>query len=445
MIFYYLPCFFFYFLKEVYQLVNQPNDLKTLIVSHYKAYFIFIFSWLIISNTSKLYFINRQTGIVEIYKRLLVQILIFSIIVFAVSGLKSRDLLSFEYAMFFLFTLLVALFSFRFIISTYLKWYRFSGKNQLNVIFIDSNTNTKILIDILSRRKDYGYYIVENFTELKKLKISELEFYLVKNKIHKIFYSMEGNFPIEIQNQVDLICEKLHIPINFIPNSINKETTYLKLDYFETFPVFNYKNFHLDKWFNQLIKRVFDIVFSLLVVILIFSWLFPIIIILIYFDSGKPFFFLQKRSGYKGKEFNCFKFRTMVINAESDKIHTIKGDKRITKIGNFLRKTSLDELPQFFNVLKGDMSIVGPRPHMIVQNEYYSEIISDYHFRHYIKPGITGLAQIKGYRGEINSDLDMEKRIVADVYYIKNWSFLLDLVIIFKTILKTVKGDKNAI
>ena len=190
---------FFYFLKEDYQLVNQPNDLKTLIVSHYKAYFIFIFSWLIISNTSKLYFINRQTGIVEIYKRLLVQILIFSIIVFAVSGLKSRDLLSFEYAMFFLFTLLVALFSFRFIISTYLKWYRFSGKNQLNVIFIDSNTNTKILIDILSRRKDYGYYIVENFTELKKLKISELEFYLVKNKIHKIFYSMEGNFPIEIQ------------------------------------------------------------------------------------------------------------------------------------------------------------------------------------------------------------------------------------------------------
>jgi exopolysaccharide biosynthesis polyprenyl glycosylphosphotransferase len=196
-------------------------------------------------------------------------------------------------------------------------------------------------------------------------------------------------------------------------------------------------------WFRA-IKRAFDLVFSLVVIIFILSWLLPFIIILVKLESKGPAFFVQLRSGRDNTSFKCYKFRSMFINKDCNTSQTAEGDPRITKIGAFLRRSSLDELPQFFNVLLGQMSVVGPRPHMLSQTRHYSELIDKFMVRHFIKPGITGWAQINGLRGQTKTLNEMLNRVEADVWYIKNWSFMLDLKIVFITVFKVVTGDKNA-
>ena len=192
--------------------------------------------------------------------------------------------------------------------------------------------------------------------------------------------------------------------------------------------------------------RSFDILFSLLVLIFIATWLFPIIALLIKIDSKGSVFYKQKRYGFHDEVFECLKFRTMIENEESATKTTFKNDKRITKIGKFLRKTSLDEMPQFINVLRGDMSVVGPRPHMLLIDKFYKAKIGRYSVRSLVKPGITGLAQVSGLRGDTGEmEIEMKKRILADSFYVKNWSLTLDIVIILKTILLVIKGDQKAI
>lgn len=195
---------------------------------------------------------------------------------------------------------------------------------------------------------------------------------------------------------------------------------------------------------SKFFKRSFDIIFSLFFIIFVFIWLFPVLAVLIKLESKGPVFFIQLRTGRNNTHFKCYKFRSMRLNNDADKKQATRNDHRITVIGAFLRKTSLDELPQFFNVLIGNMSIVGPRPHMISHTEKYSQLTDQYVVRHSLKPGITGWAQICGLRGEVNNAEAMLKRVDADVWYLKNWSFLLDLKIIFLTFWITLKGDKNA-
>jgi putative colanic acid biosysnthesis UDP-glucose lipid carrier transferase len=200
----------------------------------------------------------------------------------------------------------------------------------------------------------------------------------------------------------------------------------------------------LDESRNQFAKRIFDILFSSTFLILVMSWLAPIVAIAIKFDSRGPVFFRQLRSGEGNKPFWCFKFRTMIVNPESDTKQAEKNDSRITKLGHFLRKTSIDELPQFFNVFIGDMSLVGPRPHMLKHTEEYSKLIQKFLGRHYVKPGITGLAQCMGYRGETRDLTDMENRVRLDRYYIENWTFWLDIKIIFLTVVSLIRGSDKA-
>mgnify|MGYP003374863796 FL=1 len=193
-----------------------------------------------------------------------------------------------------------------------------------------------------------------------------------------------------------------------------------------------------------MLKRLFDMIFSLAVILLVsFTILVPIIIAIKCSSKG-PILFKQKRTGYRGREFTCLKFRTMKVNDKSDELQATKNDPRKTKVGDFLRKTSLDELPQFVNVLIGNMSVVGPRPHMVKQTEEYSRLIDKYMVRHMIKPGITGLAQVSGYRGQTEELWQMEKRVEYDVMYIENWSFWLDIKIIFRTVINAIQGEKNA-
>lgn len=190
-------------------------------------------------------------------------------------------------------------------------------------------------------------------------------------------------------------------------------------------------------------KRLFDILFSSFVIVFILSWLYPIIAFLIKMESEGGALFNQPRSGRDNNPFICYKFRSMHVN-KMDSAQAVKNDPRITKVGAFLRKTSLDELPQFFNVLLGHMSVVGPRPHMLTHTVQYAELIDQFMVRHFIKPGITGWAQVNGLRGQTKTVNDMLARVEADVWYMENWSFMLDLKIIFITAFKSFYGDKNA-
>lgn len=182
------------------------------------------------------------------------------------------------------------------------------------------------------------------------------------------------------------------------------------------------------------LKRVIDVVISTVLIFGVLSWLLPILALLVKLSSRGPVFFIQKRTGLQGIEFDCFKFRTMYLNDEAHTRQASANDKRITPIGRFLRASHLDELPQLFNVLIGDMSIVGPRPHMLYHTRFYAQKIPFYNLRHEAKPGMTGMAQIKGYIGEINVDRELRKRIQWDVYYLKNRGIMLDTTIFFATV-----------
>lgn len=193
---------------------------------------------------------------------------------------------------------------------------------------------------------------------------------------------------------------------------------------------------------NRTLKRLLDIVISLAVIVFILSWLVPLLVIIIKIESRGPGIFKQERSGRNNKPFWCYKFRSMRVN-NSDRQAT-KGDYRTTRIGAFMRRTSVDELPQFFNVLFGEMSIVGPRPHMLKHTEEYSLTVDQYMDRHFLRPGITGWAQVNGYRGEIRDHAQIIGRTECDIWYIENWTITGDFKIIFKTIASVVTGDENA-
>ena len=195
---------------------------------------------------------------------------------------------------------------------------------------------------------------------------------------------------------------------------------------------------------NRIIKRTFDVICSGLFLITVFPFVYIFFGIAIKLSSPGPVFFKQKRSGEDGREFWCYKFRSMKVNTQCDTLQATENDPRKTRIGEIMRKTSVDELPQFINVLKGDMSIVGPRPHMLKHTEEYSNLINKFMVRHFVKPGITGWAQVTGYRGETKELWQMEGRVQRDIWYIEHWTFLLDLYIMYKTVYNAIRGEKEA-
>ncbi len=209
-------------------------------------------------------------------------------------------------------------------------------------------------------------------------------------------------------------------------------------------PSVKIQNGPLNYWYNRSIKRTFDIVFSLLVITLVLSWLIPIVGLVKYIFGEKGLFFIQQRSGYQDHPFRIIKFRTMRKNGFSDIIPATRNDERITKVGRFLRCTSIDELPQFFNVLVGNMSVFGPRPLINQHDKEYKAVVNKFMVRHTVKPGISGYAQVNGHRGEIRGVKDMKQRIEFDVSYIENWSIWLDFKIAMLTIVKFFKGDSSA-
>jgi putative colanic acid biosysnthesis UDP-glucose lipid carrier transferase len=229
-----------------------------------------------------------------------------------------------------------------------------------------------------------------------------------------------------------------------VPDLSGPFTKNLQVQLYGYTPVLIPRQEPLDNAANEVVKRAFDILFSSLVVIFLLSWLVPLMAIIIKLDSKGPVFFKQLRSGRNNKPFYCYKFRSMAPNKDSDLMQASKGDMRITRVGRFIRRTSIDELPQFFNVLLGDMSVVGPRPHMIKHTEDYSLLINNYMVRHFLTPGITGWAQVNGHRGETKETASMINRVQADIWYLEHWSLLLDLKIVYMTLWKMVSKDENA-
>lgn len=328
------------------------------------------------------------------------------------------------------------------------KRYRFT-----ELVFIGFNNHIKRFIKTVYLDPKYGYEIKAIFTEaplkgklgaLKKGKLKDAIKFLEQNKTKEIVISLPHT-QAKFINELLQYADNNLIRVSVIPEFSEYLSQIFTINYIENVPVLKFRREPLQSLTNRILKRGFDVVFSSLLIVFVFSWLFPLIAILIKSTSKGPVFFAQERTGRDGETFKCYKFRSMEVNADSDNIQAKKHDKRITRVGAILRKTSLDELPQIVNVLLNNMSLVGPRPHMLKHTEEYRLLVDKFMVRHFAKPGVTGWAQILGFRGETKTVKDMKNRAMADIWYIENWSFMLDLKIILRTVYTILfKKEENA-
>ena len=404
--------------------------------------------WLSLAYFIGFYEVYRFTKPVEIMTMLFKQFFLFLLLIIAFFSITREIILSFRALLLYMVTLFVSITFCKSLLFYYLKKYRIVlGGNYRNAIIIGYTESSKNLQQLFQNRPDYGYRFKGFFSDKVKndtIKgtITHVEEFVLQNKIDDIYCALEELSSEQLKNLVEF-ADYYKKTIKFIPESNEIYAKNLKIDYYEFFPILSLKRTPLNEPLLKFSKRLFDIVFSLCIIVFLLSWLVPIIAILIKLESKGPVFFKQGRPGLDEKEFFCYKFRSMQMNDKTEESVT-KNDPRITKLGAFLRKTSFDEMPQFFNVFLGDMSIVGPRPHLWSHNNEYQKKIKKYNFRLHIKPGITGLAQVKGYRGEIENDEEMANRIKYDLFYIENWSLLLDIKIIVLTVINVFKGQEKA-
>lgn len=398
--------------------------------------------WVLLSGRTQIYNIRRNITYTTFIERLITHFILFVIGLVLIRKVSNNQFFGSELSWLSLYLFFFIVLT-RSVIYFIIKYLRSLGINNRNVMFLNENSSTKVLKNILEERKDFGYKIFELQNETANSE--ELQLFWKKNGIHTLFLPLETTFDKVMEDHIFKLAEANKVHISLIPNISQNDWFLYDLGYIENQPVLHQTSYPLDNYFNFSLKRIFDILFSVIILVGICSWLFPIIAILIKTTSKGPVFFIQRRYGFHEEVFNCLKFRTMVVNDDSATKVTSENDSRITRFGNFLRKTSLDEMPQFLNVLKGEMSVVGPRPHMLAVDDYYKPKIGRYSVRSMASPGITGLAQVNGLRGDSGDrEVEMKKRALADAYYVRNWSFVLDLVIILKTIILVITGDKKA-
>jgi len=334
--------------------------------------------------------------------------------------------------------------TFRMLTHFILDSYRSYGGNITNVAIFGYDKMGKNFYRTLRQYPHLGYRSNGIFSFKTKNKINNIPnlgsfdtFYKNYTQFQEIFISTK--IPFNYQKELIDFCDKKFIPVKLLPELVNYEFKNFFIKKFYSIPVIDVNLLPLDLWYNKILKRLFDITFSLFVLIFFVSWMYLIFGIIIKFQSKGPILFVQRRHGIGGKIFNCFKFRTMIINSERDTKFADNNDMRLTKFGKFLRISALDEMPQFINVLIGEMSVVGPRPHPIKLNDQFDKKIDKFSKRHQFKPGITGLAQTRGFRGKIYGFYDMSSRVKLDRYYFKNWSIFFDLKICFNTVLGIMK------
>ncbi|MCO4820748.1 MAG: undecaprenyl-phosphate glucose phosphotransferase [Flavobacteriaceae bacterium] len=402
-------------------------------------------SWIIIAMSNHFYEIQRHTRIVQIITLLLKQFILLSIVLYAFIGFFKQPNVSRLTLGGYLFFIFLVVSIFKFTSYILLKKYRaILGGNRRNVVVIGSNNRTKNLITIFNTRSDFGYIFKAKFNvKSGNFSLDNCFDFIRENNIDEIYFSAKELTNKQINRLIDFADNNLR-ELKFIPDDKDIFSKKLKYEYYDYIPILSLREIPLQDPINKFLKRLFDIVFSTFIIVFILSWLTPILAILIKLESEGPVFFKQSRNGFNYEEFECYKFRSMTPNANAHIHQATRNDQRITKMGKFLRKTSLDELPQFFNVLYGDMSVVGPRPHMVSHTNMYAKRIDKFMVRHFVKPGITGLAQTTGFRGEVESDNDIIGRVKYDIFYIENWSLLLDLKIILQTAQNAIRGEDKA-
>jgi len=417
-------------------------------------FIIFALIWIIAGFFNKIYRIDTtsliQTIRIKLFSTFLIHFLIITLLLFA-SPIYSvgYEFLAYVYTLSIIF-----ISGFRILYKLILKYFQFTGFNQRKVIILGATGSGTALFHYFDNNESAGYRFEGFFDEntehpqlvqdkiLGSLKPNDIKTFCRENGIGEIYFALPASHQ-ELLEDISKFADDNFIYFRIAPDFSSLHQDNGNVFLINSIPVLTTRKEPLGISMNANLKRIFDILFSGFVILFLFPFIIPLLAIAIRIDSPGPIFFKQLRPGKKNKLFDCYKLRTMHVNKSSE-LQATKNDSRITKVGRILRKTSLDELPQFFNVLLGNMSVVGPRPNMISQLEEYSKTISNYRIRHFVTPGITGYAQINGFRGETKEAGLMEKRVQYDVQYIENWTLTLDLKIIFLTVWNVFKGEKNA-
>ncbi len=421
--------------------ISDPNYYnKTFVV------YILLF-WILSTVITKYYQVYRFTKLLRLLSLAAKQYFIFILGFFTYFGIYKEGFIIHNQFL-ILTSILFSTFLVKIIFYFSLKWYRNIGKNYRKVIVIGIDDSSKKIISLFNQNKTLGYKYLGYFTNkasTEKLGAIEDSFqFILDNTVDEIYCSLKEINTTTIA-KIRSFSNSNNIILKLIPDSNKLYSKNQNIEFYDdTLVVLNVKKLPFEFNENYIIKRIFDIFFSCLVCLFILTWLIPILWVLIKIESKGPLIFSQNREGLDGKQFVCYKFRSMKINTMSDSVHAVENDIRVTKIGSIIRKTSIDELPQFLNVIKGNMSVVGPRPHLPSLSSEYQKDVDDYFKRHAVKPGITGLAQVSGYRGEIKKKSDIKNRVRLDIFYIENWSFLLDVKIILMTVFNVFKGEENA-
>ncbi|KJD34116.1 sugar transferase [Tamlana nanhaiensis] len=419
-----------------------------------QQYFFIVYSslfWLFSASLIRFYEVYRYSSFLKITILLIKQYVVFLIGVFAFIGFfRSVNIQAFIVIK-YVSVVFLAIGTLKIVSYLILKAFRVYFKGNIrNIVVFGEGENIDELISIFTKQKELGYNINAFFSDKNYLNrtgtIKEGLEYLINNiVVDEIFCAIDELAEKEV-NELVKLANINKSNIKFIPKTSKLFKKRLRADYYAFLPVFSIQEGPLNNGFNKFLKRTFDVVFSIFVLVFLFSWVSIILFIIIKIDSKGPLFYRHKRNGINYKEFYCYKFRSLKTTQEVKGTYVKQNDDRLTKVGKFLRRTNLDELPQFINVLRGDMSVVGPRPHMLTYTDEYSKKVDKYNFiyRHHIKPGITGLAQVSGYRGEVELDTDIINRIKYDNFYIENWSLVLDINIIFQTLFNIIKGEEKA-
>jgi putative colanic acid biosynthesis UDP-glucose lipid carrier transferase len=410
--------------------------------------------WIIAGFFNKIYRLDSnsltRTVTINLAGALLIHVSIIGLILLSTNLYAvSATFLAFVYGL--SATLLIG---FRVLYKLVAKYYQFSGFDQRKVVIIGATRSGFTLYEYFVNHEPAGYQFTGFFDlpgdqpdSVKQEIVGGLDAPLIKhfcleNGVGEIYFALPGDHH-ELLKDLSKFADDHFIYFRIAADFGSLNGASGNVFMINSVPVVTSRKEPLGTSVNATLKRGFDIVFSLLVITILFPFLLPVLAIAIRLDSRGPIFFKQLRPGKRNKLFDCYKLRTMKVNTQSE-LQATKNDSRITRVGRFLRKSNLDELPQFFNVLLGNMSVVGPRPNMISQLDEYSKTIDNYKVRHFVTPGITGFAQVSGFRGETKEKGLMEKRVQLDVQYIENWSLGLDLKIIFLTVWNMVKGEKNA-
>jgi Undecaprenyl-phosphate glucose phosphotransferase len=405
--------------------------------------------WLAVAFTLRIYNISRvarYTGIaMDLFKLLFFHVSLVTAFIVAIKGYDySRQHLVVTYLL-----VSASVVAWRLGCVKLFRMFRVAGRNSRRVVIVGMSEIASQLKKFFSINPHYGYQFLGFFDdratggEELKGRVADVKEYALTNQVDEIYCTMTEVNNRQVNDLLDF-AEKNHIHVKVVPDFREINYRKIEIDFYDDFPVLTFREIPLDDMLNQAVKRSFDVLFSLLVIVFVYPWLLPIIALSIKIDSRGPIFFWQQRSGRNNQNFWCLKFRSMYVNDDSNFKQATRDDNRITRVGRFLRKTNLDEMPQFFNVLLGHMSVVGPRPHPIKLDENFRTIIERYDERNLVKPGVTGLAQVKGYRGETAHPQLMKNRVRVDLFYIENWTFILDLKIIYLTVSSMMRGDRNA-